>query len=123
MENLFDWVEDIKEAIILKPGITYYIECGNSFNEFIIRKAFDKIFGKDWVDFCYVGKLNTYINIFDNDNISCSMRNGNKITISIHYDNLFIYTGWDDGSYFKDNNLLGKFISMEDFINCCRIEK
>jgi len=122
MENLFDWVEDIKASIILEPDTTYYIECGNGFDNGIIREAFDRIFGKDWVDFYYVGKLNTY-NIVDNDNITDSMRDGGQITFSIHYGNKFIYTVWDDGSYFRDNDPFGKFISMEDFINYCIIEK
>jgi len=123
MENLFDWVEDIKASIILEPGTRYYIECGDGFYEFVIREAFDKIFGKDWVDFCYVGKLNEYINIFDNDNITDSMRDGGQITFSIHYDVEFIYTGWVDNDYYRDNAPFGKFISMEDFINYCIVEK
>jgi len=122
MENIFDWTEGIKAGIILEPDTTYYIECGNGFDNGIIREALDKIFGKDWVDLCYVAKLNTYINIVDNNNIVHSMRNGGQITFSIHYDNIFIYTGWDDGSYFRDNEPFGKFISMEDFINYCIIE-
>lgn len=123
MENLFDWTSEIKAGIILEPDTTYYIECGNGFDNDIIREALDKIFDKEWVDLCYVGKLNTYINIVDNNNIIHSMRNGGQITFSIHYDDKFIYTGWDDGSYFRYNNPLAKFISMEDFINYCIIEK
>jgi len=122
MENIFDWTEDIKAGIILEPNTTYYIECGDGFDEFIIREAFDNIFGKDWVDFCYVGRRNTYIIIFNNETISHSMKNGKPITFSVHYDDKFIYTGWDSGSYFRDNEPFRKFISMEDFINYCRIE-
>ena len=121
MENLFDWTSEIKPGIILEPDTKYCIECGNDFDEFIIREAFDKIFGKDWVDFCYVGR-HKYINIFDNTMIYDSMKNGEPITLSIHYDDKFIYTGWDNGSYFRDNDSFLKFISMEDFINYSRIE-
>lgn len=122
MENLFDWTSEIKAGIILEPGTTYYIECGDGFDEFIIHEAFDKIFGRDWVDFSYMGRRNTYIIIFNNETISHSMKNGKPITFSVHYDDKFIYTGWDSGSYFRDNDPLNKFISMEDFINYCRIE-
>ena len=93
MENLFDWVEDIKASIILEPGTRYYIECGNGFDEFVIREAFDKIFGWDKVNYCLTiepGISNRYINIFDNDSITDSMRDGGQITFSIHYDVEFI---------------------------------
>ena len=127
MENIFDWVEDIKASIILEPGTTYYIECGNSFDEFVIREAFDKIFGWDKVNYCLTIEpgyiYNRYINIFDNDSITDSMRDGGQITFSIHYDVEFIYTGWVDNDYYRDNAPFSKFISMEDFINYCIIEK
>ena len=126
MENIFDWVEDIKASIILEPGTRYYIECGNSFDEFVIREAFDKIFGWDKVNYCLTiepGISNRYINIFDNDSITDSMRDGGQITFSIHYDVEFIYTGWVDNDYYRDNAPFSKFISMEDFINYCIIEK
>lgn len=128
MENLFDWTSEIKAGIILEPGTTYYIECGNSFDEFVIREAFDKIFGWDKVNYCLTiepNMPNKYINIFNNQYISRSMKNGGQITFNIRYDDKFIYTGWDDGSYYMgwDNNSFRKFISMEDFINYCIIEK
>ncbi len=120
----FEWVKDIKASIILRPNIDYYIECGFGFDEFIIRNAFDKIFGVDMLNHSIDGRHQQYINLFDNDYMNRAVKdNESPITFYVRYDSEFINTGWNFDDRFQNELPGAEFIPMEDFINYCVIRR
>lgn len=119
----FEWVKDIKASIVMKPNTDYFIECGCGFDGDTIRNAFNKIFGVEMVDHSIVNRLNYYVNLFGNDMIRQAIEEGNPITFRVTYDDEFIFTGWCQTDYFRNNHPDGEFIPMGDFINYCVIRE
>lgn len=117
----FEWVKDVMASIILKPGRVYYVECGNHFDEVVIRNTFNKIFGIEKVNHSYEHRLNEYINLFNNNYLNNAIVDGSNVTFSFSYGDEFIKTAWTKGDYYRDNYPDGEFISMDDFINYCAI--